>query len=165
MLVLRFKEITEKIGKPPITYLLFQTLFHFSKEDKSFEDYSIKNFGDVKDVEIKFNELFDGYVRYDPVFEQPLIGDSKCVERKIESLWDRLGFYRRDTRRVYICEDLIEQEAEKIKKIRSKLNLNYDKFEIYNIVRVFVRLHEHIHAYIHKILEDQLYRRTTHSFC
>ena len=148
MLVLRFKEITEKIGKLPITDLLF----NFSRVDKSFEDYLIKNFGDVKDVEIKFNELFDRYVRYDPVLEEPLIGASKCVERKIESLWDKLGFYRRDTRRVYICEDLIEQEAE---KIRSKLNLNYDKFEIYNIVREFVRLHEHIHAYIHKILEDK----------
>ena len=146
MLVLRFKEITEKIGK----LILFENFFYFYIFF-GYLIYLIENIeNDVKNVEIDVRdvEINKELVRYDPVLEQPLVRDFECIKRKEVGLWDRLGFYRRDTRRVYICEDLIEQEAE---KIRSKL----DKFEIYNIVREFVRLHEHIHAYIHKILEDK----------
>jgi len=90
-------------------------------------------------------------VGYNPVPEQAVFEFERCKREDV----DIDGWYNPDERKVYICEPLI---IETVEKTVSNI-IPGPKLEMYFIYRERVRLHEHIHAYIHQRTGDFWYRK------
>lgn len=87
--------------------------------------------------------------QYIPKFEKI---SKPCKEG--EDIWDVLGYYDYDSEVVYICEEKIQEEVERLlhkPELIEKLNIESKHARNYLslVVKELVRLHEHAHAYLH----------------
>jgi len=86
-------------------------------------------------------------VGYDPVPEQAVF--ERCEVECYEPPVIIAGWYNQEEKKVYTCEPLIIEALETVSNI-----IPGPKLEMYFIYREVVRLHEHIHAYIHQKAGD-----------
>jgi hypothetical protein len=92
---------------------------------------------------VQLNELFS----FEPEKE---ISKMNGCHRTCDSIWDRLGYYQSKSSLVTICEKEISDYVQQLHPKQIHPVFGKNKKQIRQILRDSVRLHEHVHALLHR---------------